>query len=204
MTTTREDSPSAATRAARIDLMRHAESAMNLMPHLIGGRSNTTPLTQHGQETALAAGRRLAQTGYQPTALYSSPAVRTLHTAQLLNEAAGWALEIRVDDRLQELSQGDAEGQPRDQWWTPAALAAMTNEPLTHRLAPNAENHHDVQHRMRAALNNIAAHNPAGTVLIIGHGIAIRTLLWSRHGGNHHTGYQQHPLDNLATITWQY
>lgn len=111
--------------------------------------------------------------------------MRSAQTACALVDGAGWALPILVDDGLLELSQGIAEGRPRGQWWTPAAIAAMTADPLGHRLAPGGETHREVQHRMRTALRRLHDLAPGGHVLAIGHGIAIRTLAWSLLSGGH-------------------
>ncbi len=183
----------------RVMLIRHAESAMNLRHRqLVGGRSNHTPLTPQGAHAAAALGRELAA-GPIPDVLAHTCAARSAQTARLLHEGAGWAVPLIVEDGLLELSQGSAEGQARDQWWTPAALAAMRADPRGHRLAPDAESHAEVQARMRSALRRLATAYPGGFIVAIGHGIATRTLAWSLLGGGHET-FQHLALPNLARV----
>ncbi len=192
-----------AVRPTRIDVVRHAESVMNLRAgELVGGRSNDTPLSDTGRSSAQALGRELTASCYHPDVVYCTSAVRSKHTAELIIEGAGWALTPRVDDGLIELSQGAAEGQPRGQWWTPQAQAAATADPLRHRLAPDGENHHEVQARMRGALHRIAAAHRAERVLVVGHGIAIRTLVWALRGGGHEV-FRGLALPNLGRVSFE-
>lgn len=169
---------------------------------LIGGRSNHTPLSPAGEAAAVARGRELAATGYRPDAVYSTSAIRSEATARLLIEGAAWSLTPQLEDGLLELSQGASEGQPREQWWTSEAQAAVAADPLRHRLAPDGENHEEVQARMRAALQRIAAGHSGGHVLAVGHGIAMRTLVWSLRGGSH-ADFRALVLPNLAMVSFE-
>ena len=144
-------------------LVRHAESQMNQSgTHLVGGRSNHTPLTPAGARAAHALGRTLR--GHrQPILLAHTSAIRSAQTAELLRAGAGWSSPTVLEDGLLELSQGIAEGKPRDQWWTPEALTAMRANPVEHRLAPDAENHREVQERMHAAVAKLGAAEPGAS-----------------------------------------
>lgn len=168
-----------------IDLVRHAESRMNLSPGLIGGRSNHSPLSPAGQRASRELGRRLGETWQVPDAMVCTSAVRSRDTARLILDGAGWNLPLQVDDDLLELSQGSAEGQRRDLWWTPASIAAMRADPTHHRLASDGESHEQVQQRMTEALYRMAVVHPGGHVLAVSHGVAMRTLVWSLIGGSH-------------------
>ncbi|CAK0848478.1 unnamed protein product [Prorocentrum cordatum] len=64
----------------RILLIRHGESAMNVQPELVGGRTDAAPLTQRGQAQARALGRRLRATGVELDEVYSSTAERARRT----------------------------------------------------------------------------------------------------------------------------
>lgn len=94
---------------------------------------------------------------------------------------------MRLEDGLLELSRGVAEGQPRDQWWTPEAAAALEADPWHHRLVPGGESHHEVQTRITAALRWLASEHRGQWIFAVGHGIAIRVLVWSLLGGDHET-----------------
>lgn len=187
--------------STRIDLLRHGESMMNLHPtEVVGGRSNHTPLTPTGTATALRYGKQLARNG-RPDAVYATRAIRSQQTAALLIQGAGWGLPVALEDGLLELSQGIAEGQPRAHWWTPAAQAAMRANPLGHRLAPRGETHREVQVRMRSALQRLATRHKGGYVLAVGHGVAIRSLIWSMNGGGHEV-FRGLDLPNLAMTSF--
>lgn len=181
-------------------LIRHAESEMNATgTHLVGGRSNHTPLSVHGRRSAAQLGHRLRHPSWTPAAVYCTSAHRSTQTAQLISQHANWPAPQIHDDFL-ELSQGRAEGQPRDQWWTPETIAAMHEDPLHHRLAPDAETHAEVQRRVTRGLYSLANTHPDSSVAVIGHGIAIRSLLWSLSNSDHEQGFRNRPIRNLGLI----
>ncbi len=183
----------------RVCLVRHAESAMNRDHRdLVGGRSNQTPLSDDGEAAARRWGQARARLP-RPDAIAHTSALRSIRTAQLIAQGAEWSAPFVLEDGLLELSQGVAEGQPREQWWTPAALAAMRADPLGHVLSPGGESHRQVQERMRQALGRLADRYPGGYVVAVGHGIAIRSLAWSITGGSHDV-FRQTALPNLGAL----
>lgn len=187
------------TGSTRITLIRHAESCMNRHSRLVGGRSNQTPLTHEGTLAAAEFGRRLASQ-LRPTVLAHTSAVRSRQTIEAIVAAAGWrGIPVVLEDGLIELAHGVAEGQPRSRWWAPEALAAMHRNPLHFRLAAGGESHREVQLRMRNALHRLAGHHPGGHVVAVGHGNAIRTLVWSLQGGDH-TTFRALAMPNLGRV----
>ena len=74
----------------RVALIRHAESVANTQLHVIGGRSNHSPLTAAGEQQAVELGEKLKAVGYSPDVIYSSPAVRTLETARIALAVTGY------------------------------------------------------------------------------------------------------------------
>lgn len=165
----------------RLTLVRHAESAMNRSPHLVGGRSNSTPLMERGRQAALrarcdVAGRAARDRGAQRSGPLTAD-------GSVPHRGAGWQGSLICEEGLQELSQGIAEGQPRELWWTAGALEAMRADPAGHRLSPGGESHEEVQARMRDAVQRLASCCRGGYVVAVGHGIAMRTLAWSLLGG---------------------
>lgn len=183
--------------ATRVVLVRHAQSRMNLRPDLVGGRSLHTPLSDEGRRAALERGRELAS--LRPNALYCTTALRSRQTAECLDEGAGWGLPVQVEDGLVELSQGSAEGGVREQWWTPQAVEAMRADPRGHRLAPDGENHAEVQERVLAALGRLHAAHPGGCVVAVSHGVAMRSLLWHL-AGTDHDWFRACEMPNLAAV----
>lgn len=154
---------------------RHCETEMNTMQHLVGGRSNHTPPTARGKRQAVLLGDYLRSANIAPAAVFSSGAVRTDTTAALALERAGIAQPVIRDERLLELSQGEYEGLPRELVYTPENLARYNLAALSGKL-PTGESILDVQQRKRAFLEETHERYPDGTVLVFGHGLAIRAL----------------------------
>lgn len=137
-------------------LIRHAESEMNTNPHIIGGRSNHTPLTELGVVQAKMLGKHLLEEGITPDSVYSSPAVRTLTTARYCLEAMGVNQLIFVDNDIQELGQGVSEGQPRDSIYTDQIMSDIMRLGKDFSLE-GGESMNDVARRMSCwAETNIA------------------------------------------------
>ena len=97
-------------RSVKLFLIRHGESEMNTSPELICGRSNSSELTNRGWEEALALGTRLKKLGVQPDEIYSSPAVRTIQTANITLEQMGLTEKPVERPELQEISMGEWTG----------------------------------------------------------------------------------------------
>ena len=103
-------------------LIRHAESVANTQPHIIGGRSSNSPITEKGVEQAKRLGEHFLTEGIIPTKVLASPAVRTRQTAQHTLQAMGLDLEPTIDDDLQELDQGHWAGEVRLEKYDDATL----------------------------------------------------------------------------------
>ncbi len=158
-------------------LIRHAESTMNVQPHLVGGRSNHAELSPKGIEQAKTLGRYLLAEGVEPTRIYASPALRTLQTAQYSLVEMGLTHEPVVHDALQELSQGVCEGRLRSEVYTPKVLADITRLGKDFRLE-GGESMNDVGLRMLGWATETLAAEPARAegeqILVYTHGGAIR------------------------------
>lgn len=157
--------------------VRHGESTGNLTPERICGRSNDLPLTDRGREQARLLGEYLGAAKYFPDIIVSSGAIRANKTAELATTAAGLLYPIHIDERLQEVSQGPYEGQPRSEVYTPEAVELyQLNESLRSKL-PGAESIAEAQERMLSFVGDAYRLLPNGTVLVFGHGLAIRALV---------------------------
>src|SRR3989338_7090495 len=129
-------------------LFRHAESQSNINQHLIGGRSNHTPLSPLGGLQALWLGERLRNEEVIFDQVYSSTAIRTRQTANIVCEKIGYPLEhILYSEKLLELDQGDWQGQHRDIIYTPETVAKI-NKDNWNFTPPNGESQRDVEERM--------------------------------------------------------
>lgn len=103
-------------------LIRHAESVANTQPHIIGGRSSNSPITEKGVEQAKRLGEHFLNEGIIPAEVLASPAVRTRQTAHHTLQTMGVDLEPKIDDDLQELDQGHWAGEVRLEKYNDATL----------------------------------------------------------------------------------
>ena len=62
------------------------------------------PLNDRGLQAAPFMGRYIAEQGYMPDAIVSSPAKRARETAGLVKENSGFVPDIRFDERIYEAS----------------------------------------------------------------------------------------------------
>lgn len=171
--------------------IRHGESEMNTTPHLICGRSNHTPLTSIGAAQAEACGKALRKLGIMPDAVYTSPAVRTQHTAQLTLRTLRCSLTPHISPHLQELHQGAWEGKVRAHFYTPITLAKVAIQGKDFA-APGGESMRQVGERMAAWLNQAvrtARQQQHATILVFGHGMAIKCLAGHINQWSHATIY---------------
>lgn len=163
-------------------IIRHAETPYNATRDTIGGRTNSLPLSGHGERQALECGlaiaRQNAAMGLPVDAIYCSPAVRTRRTLELIREGAPYLKGVPAfyDERLLELSRGEWEGLPAAQIITPWMKERM-NADNWHFKAPGGESQWEVEQRMLSILSEILRKHPSGRILIIAHGNAIRCLL---------------------------
>ncbi len=137
---------------AQIYFMRHGESLANLNKDLIGGRQNDVTLSGLGEQQSIERGQAMRRQLIKPNAVAVSPAVRTQQTARLALGAMDYHGTVYTDPNLQELSQGDYEGQPSAEVWTPERLAEIAEQGKDFAL-PGGESVNQLGERMyRAAL----------------------------------------------------
>ncbi len=166
-------------------LFRHAESDWNLnKQHLIGGRSKHTPLSEKGEEQSYRLGLWIANRELKPDVVYFSPAVRTLETGRIALETAGILHEGIVDDRLQEMSQGQYEGTVRAEIYNQERKARAIAEGKDFKLE-TAESINDVAFRKGAWSEEARSRNGHHVIFAFTHGLAIRCYVgdllgWSR------------------------
>lgn len=156
----------------RVLLARHGQTSWHKPERYAG--SSDIPLDEVGQAQAAALARQAAS--ILPTTLASSPLVRATATAEPVAEAT--ELPVRIDHRLRELHFGIAEGRSiaslREQ--DPDVVARFLIDPALHHF-PGGEPPVDGAHRITAAIRDLVAADPGGTILVVGHGTLIRLLL---------------------------
>ena len=102
----------------RLYFTRHGESEANVLRE-ISNRGLKHPLTEKGRQQAQALAAELLPAGI--TAIYTSPLLRAVQTAEILSEALGVGFEIT--DALREYDCGILEGTSGPETW--AAFLAL-------------------------------------------------------------------------------
>ncbi len=170
-------------------------------PHLIGGRSNHSPLTPKGCQQSFALGLHFKNEGISFDHCIVSPALRTLDSFRLTTQAMGLEIEPIIDDRIQELRQGDWEGKPREEIYP--YVQQQIKELGWNFKAPNGESQYEVEQRMIAFANNCHLMYPDKILGVFTHGMAIKCLLRSIEDWPPETTYKR-DLDNTAISIIQY
>ncbi len=120
-------------RSVRLFLIRHAESTMNLNPHIICGRSNLSELSEHGIEQAHSLGIRLKKIDLKFENIYSSTAKRAKDTAKIVSEHLESQQQICEVPDILEISLGGSEGRKRCEIYTDMEKIIIARDPWTHR-----------------------------------------------------------------------
>ena len=154
--------------------IRHAETELNVQPNIVGGRSNHANLTELGRTQAEKFGTWLGQSDITPDVVYISPTVRTWDTAQLVLDHANIAAPVHIDDRLQELAQGVKEGANRAETYTDEVLETLHSDPMNFKFE-GGESVSEVQARMLESFDDMRLAHPNATILVVSHGLAIRS-----------------------------
>jgi probable phosphoglycerate mutase len=161
----------------RVLLARHGQTAWHEPERYAG--SSDIPLDATGEAQARSLARHVATMGL--TSLVASPLIRAAATATPVAEATG--LPVRTDDRLRELHFGVAEGRGIDSLREerPETVERFLEDPAAHHF-PGGEPPAKAARRVSAAIEDLVAADPGGTVLVIFHGTLLRLLLCATLG----------------------
>ncbi len=152
-------------------LLRHGETAFSHHNRFCGRID--APLTHEGREMAAAFADAYAAVPW--TGIVTSSRTRTIDTAMPI--AARVGIEVRPDERLDEMSYGDwqglskAEAAARD----PEHYARWLQDPSIG--APRGELPDDVAARVMRAIGDIRDRHPTGNVLMVSHKAVLRIVL---------------------------
>jgi broad specificity phosphatase PhoE len=182
----------------QLHLIRHGQTDWNIEGRFQGQAD--PPLNASGLAQAEALAAALGPGLHQ--ALYTSDLTRARQTAAAL--AARTGLAARLEPRLREVHHGQWDGlllaeivgRYPDDW------AARARLPETAR-PPGGETVREVAARVSAALDDIARQHPAGSVLVVSHGLALATALCRAQGlplGQAHDRIPPHAT--LVTVEW--
>lgn len=184
---------------SEVYFFRHAESVANTSPEIIGGRSNHSPLSSLGQRQALQLRERLLRERIELDEVYSSPAVRCIQTGKI----ALPNYSLTIDDRLQELDQGEWTGKNRKEMYTPEAINKMNADHWNFK-AQEGESQAEVAKRMKEFLIEKIENADRKIVLgIFGHGGAIKYTLADLFDMNKQIAWRI-PIDNTSITCIRY
>ncbi len=190
--------------ALNIYLFRHAQTPYNANNDvLVGGRSNFLELSvPKGIEQAQLLGKRLKAEKIKFDRVYSSPAIRTIKTANIVCDIINFPKDkiVLVDD-LMELSQGDWEGLDKVQAYTPAVLSQMTEKHWEFK-APNGESQKMVEERMYQWVEKQLITSDQN-IAVFGHGIAIKCLIRKIMNSDPRLTYRI-SIDNCSITQFKY
>lgn len=148
-------------------LIRHGEAVANVA-RVVGGMQGDTGLTPHGVLQAERLRDRLAATGELPAdVLLASSLPRARQTAELI--APALKLSVTLDDELQEIRPGEADGLPLGEAMVRYSAPDFAREP--HRpVSPGGECFRDLVVRAGRALDRIVYEHAGRTVVVVTHG----------------------------------
>lgn len=178
-----------------IILVRHGETEWNAAKRAQGHAD--VPLNAAGREQALDAARELA--AFPVEAVYSSDLGRALDTAKEIARVHGVAVE--VEPRFREIDQGQWTGLTTEEiragWpdlWGPARHYSAR---------PGGESPGEVRRRALAALRQVVAAHPSGTVVVVSHGGTIRCLSAAALGLDEPSSARLRGLRNGAMVAFE-
>lgn len=169
---------------AKVLYVRHGQTLSNLA-RVVSGGVDDSPLTDEGKKQAELAAEGI---GEAIDLLVVSPLRRTRQTADIIARHIGYnPAKIVVDKRLAEYDAGGAQGQPIEGMIAAKLLAF-----------PGVEDPDHFAMRITSALKELT--QESGTVLIVGHGIALRMLDCLKAGNDPKTFYDMPRYQNASVI----
>ncbi len=160
--------------ATELLLIRHGESTGNSAGRMQG--QDDTELSALGRDQGALLAQRLAGLRDRPTLVYSSDLRRAHDTAKLVAAALGTV--VHLDPRLRELDVGTWAGMAREEIaaMAPADWHSWEERDPAVRYG-GAESFTDLQRRVVPAIEEIAERHTGAHLVVVTHGVAIRTYL---------------------------
>jgi alpha-ribazole phosphatase/probable phosphoglycerate mutase len=160
---------------ARIFFVRHGETDWNRTFKYQG--STDIALNENGLSQARKAGLRLSRIA--PDRVFSSPLLRAYGTAETIMEASAGNAPIEVMDDLREISFGEWEGLTYSEITARHASDYKAWRDAPFSSAPTGgESFESVRLRSARAAEAVKnAASPGAAILIVAHGVVLRTLI---------------------------
>ncbi|MDR3165151.1 MAG: histidine phosphatase family protein [Synergistaceae bacterium] len=169
-------------KPGRIFFVRHGETDWNKAFRYQG--TTDIALNENGQSQARKVGLRLSR--IVPRRVFSSPLLRAYGTAEAIMEANAGNAPVEVMDELREISFGKWEGLAYSEIMEHFALDYTTWRENPFSSAPTGgESFESVRTRSASAAETVKDAAAAGAeILVVAHGIVLRTLMASLMGAD--------------------
>lgn len=174
-------------------LMRHAETTA---PHVFNGAESDVPLSELGHRQSHAVADWFAEK--RPTAIVSSGMIRAIETARPI--AANCGIPHTIESQLHERRIGSMSGMSFSLTEGPwvGTLSEWTAG-NAHFTTPGAESFHELTERLLPAWDRVVQAHPGGRLVIVAHGIVVKTLLLLLLEGWDITGW--HRLGRIENLS---
>jgi len=154
-------------------LVRHGQTEWNRVERF-RGRADV-PLNATGLAQAEATGRRVAAE-WRPVAVYSSPLLRAVRTAEAI--ARHFNLAVQTYSGLADIDYGQWQGltpdEARQRW--PEQVDNWYRHP-DRAIIPGGENLAELRSRAMGAVNELVCRHPGETIVLVGHTVINRVIL---------------------------
>lgn len=163
----------------RLYFVRHGESEANLL-HVFSNRGYKHPLTPKGREQVSALANNLL--GKQKTpflAIYSSPLVRAVQSAEILSRSIG--IPFETSPALGEYDVGIYEGRSDEEGWKKYEEVLQewfVNQNFTARME-GGDSFSDIEGRFLPFIETLKGSygGQDGSIILVGHGGTFRCML---------------------------
>lgn len=164
----------------KLYLIRHGESKANEAGDIIQGQFDSD-LSEIGIEQAQKVGQRLKDHSFDR--IYASDLQRAFKTAQAIAEHHT-DTPFHSDKRLREICHGDYQGRKKEE----VGWQDLPFDQWLAKKAPQGENYVDVVERIKEFYEGL---EKEGTVLLVGHGGTIKSMLHVIMGYNIEEAFSQ-------------
>lgn len=161
-------------------MMRHGETEFNVKG-IVSTDRNANSLTEKGRGEARRSAEELKSQGGVDV-IYSSPFLRTRETAAIVAETLGIdPAAIIIDDRLREFEYGSLSGKTVAE---SLAFCDGLGSPLTEPMPDGGESYMGAKRRFGSFIYDIEGSVSGKRVLIVTHGIGLKSLAAIAIGGD--------------------
>jgi probable phosphomutase (TIGR03848 family) len=157
--------------------VRHGTTATT--GSVLPGRAPGLHLSEHGEAQAQVVAERIAQLTKKPIAIYVSPLERARETAAPL--ARLLKLHPVIDRGLSECDFGSWTGKKLSQLSRKAEWKTVQHSPSTFRF-PEGESFSEMQQRVWATLEKLAARHRGRTIVVFSHADTIKAAVTYAQG----------------------